>query len=117
MVERWGQVTASNNTPLPSRHDVSEWVVASYNNMPSTIIRNSWTRTDYAWFDKQHDNDKNDNNIDDVNDEHEIWNNEENEECYWDEDGWNVDLYRVEDEDDSIGNNDNDDRDNGITTI
>ena len=57
------------------------------------------------------------NDVDDVNDEHEIWNNEENDNCYWDEDGWNVDRYRVEDEDESIGNSDNDDRDNGITTI
>ena len=72
-----------------------------------------------AWFDKQHNNyedDKNDNKIDNLNDEHEDWNNEENKECYWDNNGWNVDLYPAgKDDVDSSGNNNNTDNDN--TTI
>ncbi len=100
-----------NDIPLSSRHNVSERVVVFTTTCRVLLLK-------IAWFNKQHNNyedDKNDEKIDNVNDKHEGWNNEENKECYWEDNGWNVDLYPDKDDVDSSGNNNN--KDNGNTTI
>ena len=53
MMSKWEQITAADNTPKPTRRIVSEWVLAAYNEFSPHVIRNSWTKTGYAWFDKR----------------------------------------------------------------
>ena len=53
MMSKWEQITAVDNTPKPTQHIVSEWVLAAYDEFSPHVIRNSWTKTGYAWFDKR----------------------------------------------------------------
>ena len=53
MMSKWEQITAADNTPKPTRRIVSEWVLAAYDEFSPHVIRNSWTKKGYAWFDKR----------------------------------------------------------------
>ena len=53
MVDQWGELTSTSETPKPSRVDVAEWVIYAHVRMPKNIILNAWTKMGYAWYDKQ----------------------------------------------------------------
>jgi hypothetical protein len=53
MISKWDQITAVDNTPKPTRRIVSDWVLAAYSEFSPHVIRNSWTKTGYAWFNKR----------------------------------------------------------------
>ncbi len=47
-------MTVTDVTPKPTREFVLEWVCGTFNNFPEGLVRNAWTKTGYAWFDKEH---------------------------------------------------------------
>lgn len=55
MTSKWdGMNSATSATPKPNRHIVSEWVVNAFEDFPEHLIKNAWTKTGYAWFDREH---------------------------------------------------------------
>lgn len=54
MSTKWDDMAATDVTPKPTREIVSEWVCGAFNNFPDGLVRNAWTKTGYAWFDKDH---------------------------------------------------------------
>lgn len=64
MVSKWDKITAADDTPRPNRHIVSEWVINAFSEVPAALIRNAWTKTGYAWFNKQHEIANDDNAAD-----------------------------------------------------
>lgn len=54
MASKWDGMTTTSATPKPTRYIVSEWVVNAFYDFPEDLIKNAWTKTGYAWFDREH---------------------------------------------------------------
>ena len=64
MNAQWDDMAVTDATPKLSRHHVSEWVRAAFDHFPEWLIRNAWTNTGYAWFDKlAEDSEEEENNL------------------------------------------------------
>lgn len=53
MNAKWDGLQAHEETPKPTRLIVSEWVLQAFDDFPERLIRNAWTKTGYAWFDRR----------------------------------------------------------------
>ncbi len=51
---KWDDMSATDVTPKPTREIVLEWVCGAFDNFPDGLVKNAWTKTGYAWFDKEH---------------------------------------------------------------
>jgi hypothetical protein len=54
MSSKWDDMAVTDVTPKPTREIVSEWVCGAFDNFPDGLVRNAWTKTGYAWFEKDH---------------------------------------------------------------
>ena len=54
MTSKWDGISSGSATLKPTRYIVSEWVVNAFNDFPKHLIKNAWTKTGYAWFDREH---------------------------------------------------------------
>ena len=74
MVAAWDGIP-TKVTPKPSREIVSDWLCRAFDDFPGHLIRNAWTKTGYAWFDKTPED-----NIEMMEEEMDIIDNEDDDD-------------------------------------